>query len=70
MMPRRLLRKLANYKAYLEEQQLGGEYTNRGKINEFEPKKKIVVTPAKMAMYYTSHVLDTEPKQLLCTIRI
>ena len=57
-MPKRLLRKQ-------------GENTlTGGKIDDLEPKKRIVVTPAKMAIYYTSHTLDTEPNQLLCTVRI
>ena len=57
-MPKRLLRKQ------------GENILTGGKIDELEPKKRIVVMPAKMAIYYTSHTLDTEPNQLFCTVRI
>ncbi|KUJ18293.1 uncharacterized protein LY89DRAFT_45107 [Mollisia scopiformis] len=33
-------------------------------IDDFEPKKSIVVTPAKMATYYENHALDKEPHPL------
>lgn len=37
-------------------------------IDDFQPKKSIVVPPTKMAMYYTSHALDKEPNPLVCTL--
>lgn len=38
-------------------------------IDDFEPTKSIVVTPTKMAKYYSSHPLDQEPNQLLSLFR-
>jgi hypothetical protein len=36
-------------------------------IDDFPPKKSIVVTPSKMAAYYASHALEKEPHPLLST---
>jgi hypothetical protein len=35
-------------------------------IEDFPPKKTIVVTPAKMAAFYASHALDKEIHPLVC----
>lgn len=33
-------------------------------IDDFPPRKSIVVTPSKMAAYYASHAIDKEPHPL------
>ncbi|KAG0646283.1 hypothetical protein D0Z07_8325 [Hyphodiscus hymeniophilus] len=38
-------------------------------IDEFKPQKSIVITPAKMAMYYSTHALDQEPNPLVSIFR-
>lgn len=38
-------------------------------IDDFPPKKTIVVTPAKMAAYYASHALDAEKHPLVSIFR-
>lgn len=38
-------------------------------IEDFPPKRTIVVTPAKMALYYTSHALETEIHPLVSIFR-
>jgi hypothetical protein len=41
-------------------------FINDKQIDDFLPRKSIVVTPAKMAMYYSSHAIDQEPNPLVC----
>lgn len=36
------------------------------KVEDFNPKKSIVVTPVKMATYYANYPLEKEPHPLLC----
>ncbi|KAI9055854.1 hypothetical protein LZ554_000793 [Drepanopeziza brunnea f. sp. 'monogermtubi'] len=38
-------------------------------IEEFSPKKTIVITPTKMAAYYAAHSVDKEPHPLLTIFR-
>ncbi|KAE9375394.1 hypothetical protein N431DRAFT_555828 [Stipitochalara longipes BDJ] len=38
-------------------------------IDDFPPRKSIVVTPTKMAAYYASHALEKEPHPLLSIFR-
>jgi hypothetical protein len=38
-------------------------------IDDFPPRKSIVVTPSKMAAYYASHALEKEPQPLLTIFR-
>ena len=63
------LRGLANHIVSLEEW-CYWIFTNVKQIDHFQPKKSIVVTPSKMALYYSRHALDHEPNPLVCMCSI